>query len=291
MIGIYKITNKLTNKAYIGQSIHCGKRFDEHCSGNQLIDEIIQLDGVENFNFEILKKVNKSELSVWEDYYINYYNTMFPNGYNKRWNCSEDLRKVLFNNSENIIKQSQENTIKDDDIIISEEEKEVLKESYDNMVYYGYKKEYPTDVIELKQLYKQGLLEAQKRQTIQDVCYDRSGVSISDVQKSLYEFILKIIKIFNNKKSIWRLECDKNSNNYGKLRKTIYNDSYICELKKDGIYFYLYDISIKQLQTWKCLFDKKLLNKKHIHFYLNNREIKYEDINKNNYSYIIIIIN
>ena len=41
MIGIYKITNKRNNKFYIGQSIHCGKRFDEHCQGKQLIDETI----------------------------------------------------------------------------------------------------------------------------------------------------------------------------------------------------------------------------------------------------------
>ena len=35
MIGIYKITNKLNGKSYIGQSIHCGKRFDEHNKGKQ----------------------------------------------------------------------------------------------------------------------------------------------------------------------------------------------------------------------------------------------------------------
>lgn len=40
MIGIYKITNKLNNKSYIGQSIHCGKRLDEHTKGNQLIDGV-----------------------------------------------------------------------------------------------------------------------------------------------------------------------------------------------------------------------------------------------------------
>ena len=34
MIGIYKITNKLNGKSYIGQSIHCGKRLDEHYKGN-----------------------------------------------------------------------------------------------------------------------------------------------------------------------------------------------------------------------------------------------------------------
>lgn len=115
MIGIYKITNKLNGKSYIGQSIHCGKRLDEHCKGSQLIDEIIQLEGVENFTFEILKEVNKEELSYWEDYYIIKYNSLFPNGYNKRMNCGKEIRvkikKVLDaeindirtkNNTENI---------------------------------------------------------------------------------------------------------------------------------------------------------------------------------------------
>lgn len=36
MVGIYKITNKLNGKSYIGQSIHCGKRLDEHYSGRKL---------------------------------------------------------------------------------------------------------------------------------------------------------------------------------------------------------------------------------------------------------------
>lgn len=95
MIGIYKITNRKNNKIYIGQSIHCGKRLDEHCKGNQLIDEIIQLEGIENFNFEILKQVDKKKLSYWEDYYIIKYNTYFPNGYNKRWNCNENIREEI----------------------------------------------------------------------------------------------------------------------------------------------------------------------------------------------------
>ena len=95
MIGIYKITNKLNGKSYIGQSIHCGKRFDEHNKGKQLIDEVIQTEGVENFNFEILKEVDKKHLSYWEDYYIIKYDAMFPKGYNKKWNCNEEIRKEI----------------------------------------------------------------------------------------------------------------------------------------------------------------------------------------------------
>jgi len=106
MIGIYKITNKLNGKSYIGQSIHCGKRFDEHYKGKQLIDEVIQIEGIENFSFEVLKLAKKEELSYWEDYYIKEYNTMFPNGYNKKWNCKNTpefifMQKILPHDSNN----------------------------------------------------------------------------------------------------------------------------------------------------------------------------------------------
>lgn len=64
MVGIYKITNKLNEKSYIGQSTHCGKRLDEHSKGNQFIDEIIQIEGIENFQSEILKEVEKELLAA-----------------------------------------------------------------------------------------------------------------------------------------------------------------------------------------------------------------------------------
>ena len=95
MIGIYKITNKNNNKSYIGQSIHCGKRLDEHSKGSQFIDEIIQREGIENFQFEILKEVERNELNYWEDYYIIEYNTLFPNGYNKKMNNPKHIQKEI----------------------------------------------------------------------------------------------------------------------------------------------------------------------------------------------------
>lgn len=95
MIGIYKITNKNNGKNYIGQSIHCGKRLDEHCSGDQFIDKVIQLEGVDSFTFDILKETTREELSYWEDYYIMKYNSIFPNGYNQRWNCNAATREAI----------------------------------------------------------------------------------------------------------------------------------------------------------------------------------------------------
>lgn len=118
MIGIYKITNKLNGKSYIGQSIHCGKRLDEHCKGDQFIDEMIQFEGIENFTFEILKEASRSELSFWEDYYILKYDTFYPNGYNKRWNCSEEMRqKIQKRLSEDILDERK----KSDDIFLNYE--------------------------------------------------------------------------------------------------------------------------------------------------------------------------
>lgn len=109
MIGIYRIANKLSGKSYIGQSIHCGKRFDEHTKGKQLVDQIIQVEGVENFTFELLKECGTGELSYWEDYYIIKYDTMYPNGYNKRWNCSEEIRDKIRGEIESEIKSGIEN--------------------------------------------------------------------------------------------------------------------------------------------------------------------------------------
>lgn len=110
MQGIYKITNKLSGKSYIGQSIHCGTRLEQHYSGHnpQFIDSVIMVEGIENFSFDILKEVDKKDLSYWEDYYIIKYNTYFPNGYNKKWNTTEEEREKITSRVILDIKKEQE---------------------------------------------------------------------------------------------------------------------------------------------------------------------------------------
>ena len=81
---IYKITNKLNGKSYIGQSKHPEQRWDEHCYKHtkykSLISQAIQRYGRENFDFEIL--------GWFEDYnekerdFIQIYNSLAPDGYN-----------------------------------------------------------------------------------------------------------------------------------------------------------------------------------------------------------------
>lgn len=87
-IGIYKIENLNTKKIYIGQSINIQKRFKEHqrngkYNDSTLIDSDITNLGIENFSFEILEECSVAELNDKEKYYISYYNSIYPNGYNK----------------------------------------------------------------------------------------------------------------------------------------------------------------------------------------------------------------
>lgn len=86
-VGIYKFTNKLNNKSYIGQSIHVEKRFHEHLrtakkNPKTIFHKAINKYGIENFVFEILEYCNEEELDAREIYYIEYFNTLTPNGYN-----------------------------------------------------------------------------------------------------------------------------------------------------------------------------------------------------------------
>ena len=85
MIGIYKITNKINGKAYIGQSINIEQRWHAHkytpCSS--LIHLAIQKYGINNFIFEVIEECDVKLLNEKEIYYIQYYNTLTPNGYNK----------------------------------------------------------------------------------------------------------------------------------------------------------------------------------------------------------------
>ena len=87
MIGIYKITNLINGKAYVGQSNHIERRWQEHCqpSADSAIGKAIQEYGKENFKFEILESFeieDSNQLAEREDYYIDFYDTIVPNGYN-----------------------------------------------------------------------------------------------------------------------------------------------------------------------------------------------------------------
>jgi hypothetical protein len=91
IIGIYKITHRVTGKAYIGQSIDIFRRWKEHISfvGNeedwQVIKRALHKHGITEFTFEILEECSKEDLNNREIYWISYFNTFSKdrkNGYN-----------------------------------------------------------------------------------------------------------------------------------------------------------------------------------------------------------------
>jgi group I intron endonuclease len=85
MQGIYKITNKLNNKIYIGQASNLQERISQHKQKRFVpIDMWINMVGVENFDFEILEESNSNiDLDEREQYYIKLYNSQ-DYGYNKQ---------------------------------------------------------------------------------------------------------------------------------------------------------------------------------------------------------------
>lgn len=74
MIGIYKITNKINGKCYIGQSVDIKRRFYDHsCKShehNRHLYNAMGKYGKENFEFEILEECPIELLNEREIYYI-----------------------------------------------------------------------------------------------------------------------------------------------------------------------------------------------------------------------------
>ena len=83
--GIYIITNEITGKSYIGQSIHIEKRIKQHKCKQDLktsyIENSIQKHGWNNFNWNILCECSPENLDIEEMKFIALYDT-YNNGYN-----------------------------------------------------------------------------------------------------------------------------------------------------------------------------------------------------------------
>lgn len=93
--GIYKITNMINGKVYIGQAKDIEKRHKDHINMsfnqnlhqyNYVLYRAIRKHGLENFSFEFLIEVEEELLDLMEIYYIEQYNSYIyaenSNGYN-----------------------------------------------------------------------------------------------------------------------------------------------------------------------------------------------------------------
>ena len=110
MIGIYKFTNKLNNKVYIGKSVNVERRIKRHLREFKYENiqcyfyRAIRKYGIENFDYEIICECKKENLDEMEKYYIHLYNSNnLKYGYNMTeggdgalgTHCTEENRKKL----------------------------------------------------------------------------------------------------------------------------------------------------------------------------------------------------
>ena len=96
---VYKITNKLNGKAYIGQTVSLDGRFKNHFYDNTDFSKEMQKYGKENFIIESL--YFGSDYNQVEADMIIEHNTLYPNGYNKETGgisgytlCKDSRRKI-----------------------------------------------------------------------------------------------------------------------------------------------------------------------------------------------------
>ena len=89
VFNIYIIHNNINNKKYIGQTSKDLKiRFSRHCwnsesNKNTPITLAIKKYGKENFKIELIETVSSlEEANKQEVYWVNFYNSFCPNGYN-----------------------------------------------------------------------------------------------------------------------------------------------------------------------------------------------------------------
>lgn len=103
---IYKITNKVNGKSYIGQTrytIEFRWKQHQHKNDNTYFHNAIHKYGIENFSIEILEKCNIEDLNSREIFYIAKYDT-FKNGYNLTIG-GDGNRKLLLDDSYSEIKE------------------------------------------------------------------------------------------------------------------------------------------------------------------------------------------
>ena len=82
---VYKITNKLNGKGYVGKTTRpLEVRFNEHAKADSYIGNSIRKYGEENFSREVIEECGTSEqLNEREIFWIAHFNCKQPNGYNQ----------------------------------------------------------------------------------------------------------------------------------------------------------------------------------------------------------------
>jgi hypothetical protein len=113
VIGIYKITNLVNKKVYIGQSIDIEYRFNSykrlHCEDQPKLYHSLNKYGIEAHSFEIITECNIEDLNRLERYYQDLYNVLDRDcGLNLKLTSYDDKSGYYSNES----KEKISNTLK-----------------------------------------------------------------------------------------------------------------------------------------------------------------------------------
>jgi len=109
---IYLITNKINNKKYVGQSSNTEERWYRHSVDyKRLTDRYLYRAmnkyGFDNFYFEVIEENIPIEyIGEKEIYYIKYFNTKAPNGYNMTDGGEGSFNRVISNETKEKISKS-----------------------------------------------------------------------------------------------------------------------------------------------------------------------------------------
>ena len=109
---IYKITNKVNGKSYIGQTIQNVKeRFYQHCATkcsqavlNMVIHKAITKYSKSNFTIEVIEEVESANLNDRERYWIRYYDS-YNNGYNSTEGGQDGIKLFKNLDTESIVRE------------------------------------------------------------------------------------------------------------------------------------------------------------------------------------------
>lgn len=139
MIGIYKITNTINNKIYIGQSVNIQERISEHkrlAYDAKFLNKFqyplylaLNKYGVEKFTFEIIMECKEEELNYWEQYWIEKLNTYIHNTNSQGYNLTrggDGHRTISQEQIEEIITLWNEGLSTGDISLITEIEKHAI---------------------------------------------------------------------------------------------------------------------------------------------------------------------
>ena len=81
---IYKFTNKINGKVYIGQTVNEEQRYYNHkrCLEDSYFHRAVKKYGWENFDYEVIERLDESLLDEREIYWIDFYQSFGEKGYN-----------------------------------------------------------------------------------------------------------------------------------------------------------------------------------------------------------------